>query len=143
MPSDPRSEHELGGARNQLENFHLFEIEDLTDGGDHLVEVFLQIAFRQCAFAQARKRFLLARTHADLAIDAQAFGHISTQAEHLHSRAVLDDDGDQRFEPTLLAPRSTRQAVLQAARLARLQALADRGENACRVLRRKVLRGDR
>src|SRR4029453_2361407 len=130
MPSDARSEQELGVSRNQLENFYHFEIEDLTDGGDHLVEVFLQIAFRQRAFAQARERFLLARTHANLAIDAQAFGHISTEAEHLHSRAVLDDDGDQRFEPALLVLCSPRQAILQAARLVRLQALADRGENA-------------
>ena len=94
VPSDAGSEQKLGVARNQFEDFHHFEVEHLPDRGDHLVEEFLQIAFGERPFAEPRERFLLARTHTNLAIDAQAFGHIATHAEKLHRRAVLHDDGD-------------------------------------------------
>jgi hypothetical protein len=77
---------------------------------------------------------LLARAHANLAIDAQAFGHISAHAEHLHGLAVLDDDSDQRFKPALFALRQSRQTILQATWLLCLQTFADRRENTCRVL---------
>src|SRR6516165_3810961 len=45
LPSDTGSEQELGVARNQFEDFHHFEVENLPDRRDHFVEEFLQIAF--------------------------------------------------------------------------------------------------
>src|SRR5262249_19690738 len=103
LPSNAGSEQEFGVAWDQFEDFHHFDVEDLTDSGDHIIEEFLQIAFGQRPFAESRKRFLLARTHTNLAIDAQAFGDVAAQAEQLHRHAVLHDDGDRGFEPALLA----------------------------------------
>src|SRR5262249_22485754 len=106
-------------------------------------EDFLQIAFGQRPSPEPRRGSLRARTHATLAIDAQAFGDVAAQAEQLHRHAVLHDDGDRGFEPALLALRSPRQAVLEATWLVRLQGFADRREDTCGVLRRQVLRCDR
>src|SRR5262249_29552235 len=85
-----------------------------------------------------RERCLLARAYANLAIDAQPLGDVSAHAEHLHDRAVLDHDGHACFEPALLALGSSRQAVFEATRLARLQALGAGAEHTCRMLRCKV-----
>src|SRR5262249_60437060 len=81
--------------------------------------------------------------HPTSGVHAKPLGDAGAQAEQLHRPAVLHDDGDRGFEPALLALRSPRQAVLEATWLVRLQGFADRREDTCGVLRRKVLRCDR
>jgi len=143
LPSDAGPEQELGVARKQFEDLHQLDVDDLADSGDHLVEEILQMGLDQRPLAEPRERFLLARADAHLAIDPQTFGHVAALAEHVHGPAVLDDDGDRGFEPSLIVSRSCRHAVLQATRLMGLQALVDCRQDAAPVGRRKLLRSDR
>jgi hypothetical protein len=142
-PSDAGAQQHLGVARHQLQNLDQLDVEDVGDRGDHLFEEFLQVAFGQRPFAQPRDRLLLARTHADLAIDPQSLGHVPAQAEHLHGRAVLDDDGRRDLEPAFLASRRRGQAIFEAAWRERAHAFLDRRNDARLVLRMQVVGAER
>ena len=138
LPSDAGTQQQLGVAGDQLQDLHQFDVENVPDGRDDFVEEFLQIAVGQCALAEPRQRFLLARANANLAVDAQPFGDVAAHAEHLHRGAVLDDDRDERLEPALIAVRASGQTVFETARLVGLQGFVDRGKDAGGILRWEV-----
>src|SRR6202022_3967701 len=92
FPANACPEQELGVPRQQFQDLHHFEVKNVSDRVDDLVEEFLQVAFGECVLTQSCERLLLARTHAHFPIDVQAFGHLTAHAEHLHRGAIFDED---------------------------------------------------
>ena len=87
-------------------------------------------------FAEPRDRILLACAYADLAIE-QALG--DRMREHLHGRAVLDDDGRRDLEPAFLASRRRGPGNIEAAWRERAHAFLDGRNDARLVLRMQVV----
>src|SRR5262249_15457596 len=125
IPTGSGPQQKLGVARQQFENFHQFDVENLADCGDYLIEKFLQVTLRQCALAEPSKRFLLTCADANLPIDAQALGYVTAGSKQWNSEPVLQHHRCRSLEPALLMVGRAGHAIFNAAWLERAQAFVN------------------
>src|SRR5438067_886409 len=98
-PPDTRTQDHFSIAWPNFENLYEFDIQNIGNDRDGLFQEFLQIAFSERRFAQARDRVLLTRPQYQFSIDPHTLGHIPADPQDLRPHAIPRNKRNTGLKP--------------------------------------------